>query len=406
MGGDMSEEYASLLEYTRGLESKVAELEGRAQHNIAPASEHQVTSVTAELSTNVALLSMNATAEPFFVGATAGFSLSRMVEGILSQSPIPPPALGSIASSNTQADNDVCVSINDHSRPDPQVERKLVDIFFSRVHPRYPFLDKFSFDEFYHSYQGSRDLRSVGPSKLFQLYMVLAISARIMQLHPEMGGNINPEFYYSNATRYADEALQVPGVERVQSLLLLALYILRTPSSISNLGGWHIIGFAVRYAVELGMHRNIKCGGPRAQDPYRIEIRRRVFWSAYVLDRAVSLTLGRPFALSENDIDVDVCDSLRWRHDTCWLNHNLCISCLLLWNKALSTERKFYSTSPLRHLRKQKPRIYPPSFTYVGLGGWRVESSRNFTVLAPQQPRRITLMMRQLTLTDRNSSSG
>ncbi|KAE8416450.1 fungal-specific transcription factor domain-containing protein [Aspergillus pseudocaelatus] len=306
MGGDMSEEYASLLEYTRGLESKVAELEGRAQHNIAPASEHQVTSVTAELSTNVALLSMNATAEPFFVGATAGFSLSKMVEGILSQSPIPPPALESITSSNTQADNDVCLSTNNHSRPDPQVERKLVDIFFSRVHPRYPFLDKFNFDEFYHSYQGSRDMRSVGPSKLFQLHMVLAISARIMQLHPEMGGNINPEFYYSNATRYADEALQVPGLERVQSLLLLALYILRTPGSISSLGGWHIIGFAVRYAVELGMHRNIKCGGPRAQDPYRIEIRRRVFWSAYVLDRAVSLTLGRPFALSENDIDVDL----------------------------------------------------------------------------------------------------
>ncbi|KAE8337970.1 hypothetical protein BDV24DRAFT_139040 [Aspergillus arachidicola] len=306
MGSDMGEEYASLLQYTRSLESKVAELEGRAQRNTAPASEHQVTSVTAELSTNVALLSMNATAEPFFVGATAGFSVSKMVEGILSQSPIPHPALESIASSNMQANNDVCPPTNEHTRPDPQVERKLVDIFFSRVHPRYPFLDRFSFEEFYQSYQVSKDTRRVSPSKPFHLHMVLAISARIMQLHPEMGGNINPEFYYSNATRYVDEALQVPGLERIQSLLLLALYILRTPGSISNLGGWHIIGFAVRYAVELGMHRNIKCGGPRAQDPYHIEIRRRVFWSAYVLDRAVSLTLGRPFALSENDIDVDL----------------------------------------------------------------------------------------------------
>ncbi|OGM45349.1 fungal specific transcription factor [Aspergillus bombycis] len=313
MGGDMSEEHASLLEYTRSLESKLAELESHVQRNTTPASEHQVTSVTAELSTDVALLSMNATAEPFFVGATAGFSLSRMVEGILSQSPIPPTGLGSIASANTQASNDVGLPMDSHSRPDPQVERKLVDIFFTRVHPRYPFLDKFSFDEFYHFYLGSRDIRGVNPSKLFQLHMVFAISARIMQLHPEMGGSINPEFYYSNATRYADEALQVPGLEKIQSLLLLALYILRTPGSISNLGGWHIIGFAVRYAVELGIHRNITCGGPRAQDPYRIEIRRRVFWSAYVLDRAVSLTLGRPFALSESDIDVDLPVALEQR---------------------------------------------------------------------------------------------
>ncbi|KAE8401021.1 fungal-specific transcription factor domain-containing protein [Aspergillus pseudonomiae] len=306
MGGDMSEEHASLLEYTRSLESKIAELESHVQRNTTPASDHQVTSVTTELSTDVALLSMNATAEPFFVGATAGFGLSRMVEGILSQSPIPHTALGSIASANAQANSDVDPPMDTHSRPDPQLERKLADIFFTRVHPRYPFLDKFSFDDFHQFYLGSPDIRGVNPSKLFQLHMVFAISARILQLHPEMGGSINPEFYYANAIRYADEALQVPGLEKIQSLLLLALYILRTPGSVSNLGGWHIIGFAVRYAVELGIHRNITCVGPRAQDPYRIEIRRRVFWSAYVLDRAVSLTLGRPFALSESDIDVDL----------------------------------------------------------------------------------------------------
>ncbi|KAE8382480.1 fungal-specific transcription factor domain-containing protein [Aspergillus bertholletiae] len=303
MGPDMMEEHASLLEYTRSLETRLAELEGR---HAAPASEHQGTSITAELSTNVALLSMNATAEPFFVGATAGFSLSKMVEGILSQSPIPPPAPESIAASTTPSDPGPDLPIHNLGRPDPQLERKLWDIFFTRVHPRYPFLDKFSFDEVYQYHQGSREIKTVSASKMFQLQMVFAMSARVLQLHPEMGGNVNPELYYANAARYVDEALQVPGIERIQSLLILALYILRTPSSISNLGGWHIIGFAVRYAVELGMHRNIKCGGPRAQDPYRMEIRRRVFWSAYVLDRAVSLTLGRPFALSENDIDVDL----------------------------------------------------------------------------------------------------
>ncbi|KAF7592544.1 hypothetical protein BBP40_012768 [Aspergillus hancockii] len=67
-----------------------------------------------------------------------------------------------------------------------------------------------------------------------------------------------------------------------------------------------MIGIAIRYAVELGMHRRFKSSGSRIQDPYRIEVQRRVFWSAYVLDRAISLTLGRPFALSESEVDVDL----------------------------------------------------------------------------------------------------
>ncbi|KAB8230370.1 Zn(II)2Cys6 transcription factor [Aspergillus alliaceus] len=310
VGGHISEDYVNLLEYTRGLESKLAELEHRAQGNTtAQVPDDQITStysVTAELSTNMALLSMNAAAEPFFVGATAGFSLSKVVEGILSQASIPDLVLASVSSSTAHVDDERGLPESNLNKYNPQLERKLVEIFFGRVHPRYPFLDERCFTEFYRWYQSSINASTSSQSKLFQLHMVFAIGARIMQLHPEMGGSISPEFYYSNATQYIDGALQVPGLERIQSLLLLALYVLRTPSSTSNLGSWHIIGIAVRYAVELGMHRNIRSRVPGAEDLYRVEMRRRVFWSAYVLDRAVSLTLGRPFALSESDIDVDL----------------------------------------------------------------------------------------------------
>jgi hypothetical protein len=37
------------------------------------------------------------------------------------------------------------------------------------------------------------------------------------------------------------------------------------------------------------------------------EIRKRVFWTCYCLDRQVSIILGRPFAISDRDIDVQVC---------------------------------------------------------------------------------------------------
>lgn len=36
------------------------------------------------------------------------------------------------------------------------------------------------------------------------------------------------------------------------------------------------------------------------------QMRRRVFWCSYNLDRAVAITLGRPVGINDSDIDVEV----------------------------------------------------------------------------------------------------
>lgn len=38
----------------------------------------------------------------------------------------------------------------------------------------------------------------------------------------------------------------------------------------------------------------------------KTQMRRRVFWCCYNLDRAISVTLGRPQGITDNDIDVEV----------------------------------------------------------------------------------------------------
>ncbi|THC96893.1 hypothetical protein EYZ11_003610 [Aspergillus tanneri] len=318
-----SHEQARLLQYAKDLEKKVAELEARVrgspvnqmssrESNESPQGNEIATepySLTTELSTDVALLSMNATAEPFYIGATSGFSLSKMVEGILSQGSLTSSAIergAPLLIQGNRGDPQSCEA--DSLEEDPQLELKLAEIFFSRIHPRYPFLDKasfYSFLEWYQSPPSRVDTRSEYDNlRLFQLHMVFAISARLLQLHPEMDRKVSPDIHYSNATRFLDGALRISGYQRVQCLLLLVLYVLRTPGSISNLGSWHIVGIAMRYAVESGMHRNIRSHNSQIRNPYMVELKRRVFWSTYILDRAVSLTLGRPFALSESDIDV------------------------------------------------------------------------------------------------------
>jgi hypothetical protein len=64
-------------------------------------------------------------------------------------------------------------------------------------------------------------------------------------------------------------------------------------------------GLALRQSLELGLHRKIRWSKMNSTD-LRVELRKRVFWCSYNLDRAVALTLGRPVGIADQDIDVGV----------------------------------------------------------------------------------------------------
>lgn len=63
----------------------------------------------------------------------------------------------------------------------------------------------------------------------------------------------------------------------------------------------------MRICIELGFHRKSRATTRIGIDA---ELRKRVFWSCYGLDRQISILLGRPFALSDRDIDCPVCGPL------------------------------------------------------------------------------------------------
>lgn len=61
------------------------------------------------------------------------------------------------------------------------------------------------------------------------------------------------------------------------------------------------IGAAVRLALGLGLHRTLVDSHLTLSE---VEERRNVFWVLYILDRGVSLRLGRPPTICEEDIEV------------------------------------------------------------------------------------------------------
>ncbi len=76
----------------------------------------------------------------------------------------------------------------------------------------------------------------------------------------------------------------------------------------------YISGVALRFAVDLGLHQEISEASKSEQDEnkedesrrkkqkYKRELKRRLWWCTYSLDRLVSISLARPFGISDNDI--------------------------------------------------------------------------------------------------------
>lgn len=90
------------------------------------------------------------------------------------------------------------------------------------------------------------------------------------------------------------------SIENIEAMVLLVVYHLRTASSH---GMWYMIGLAMRTAIDLGLHRK---ANEMNMDSFSAQMRRRLFWTVYYLERVVSMSLGRPFSISDRHIDLDL----------------------------------------------------------------------------------------------------
>lgn len=102
-----------------------------------------------------------------------------------------------------------------------------------------------------------------------------------------------------------DVILEQHSLATLQFLVLLGVHGQRSPY---GAGAWSQIRYALSVCIEMGLHRK-RTKITSTREARDVEIRRRIFWSCYCLDRATSIVLGRAFAISDRDINVEVCCS-------------------------------------------------------------------------------------------------
>ncbi|KAG7071091.1 hypothetical protein JMJ76_0002329 [Colletotrichum scovillei] len=130
---------------------------------------------------------------------------------------------------------------------------------------------------------------------LFRAFMILAIGSVL----PFLNGthDQHPEGYYLAALQRMDSDFLTRGLASIQNLLLICRFGIyhRIGTSI-----WDVIRLCGRLCIEQGLHHN----DHDSMNFMQVQMKRRVFWQVYMIDRYSSTVLGKPFSIDDRDIEV------------------------------------------------------------------------------------------------------
>jgi hypothetical protein len=184
--------------------------------------------------------------------------------------------------------------------PPRPVAAFLVNVFFRHATSFYYCVDKNWVKETLDDLQAnSTRLRSKHVPAACVVLMVLAVSTQYVHLETSKsnskrgrrapGGHETPanweldvgSTFYRQVAKSLSELIHAGSLLSVQAFLLLGIYSL--PLDASGLG-YIYLNLAIKVAIQNGMHRKISRG---AFDARSKEIRRRIWWTAYCMERFV-----------------------------------------------------------------------------------------------------------------------
>ena len=178
-------------------------------------------------------------------------------------------------------------SATNMQHPSTLSELSLLDGYFKHVHPFIPLIDEHSFRDTYTT------------SKRHDSRWSLLLNAVLATGSIASGTSDDTVHcvYYGRAKQYLNiDNLGLVHVETVQALAILGgfyLHYTQQPTLANAL-----MGACLRMAVSLGLHRDytesLRPTNTVKAASYSMDMRRRVWWSVFMLDTWASSTLGRP----------------------------------------------------------------------------------------------------------------
>ncbi|KAI5239928.1 cytochrome P450 [Aureobasidium subglaciale] len=187
----------------------------------------------------------------------------------------------------------------------PEVLR-LAKFYFDHSHTLYPIVHQQEvMSDIYSILEDPEYYIMLSPASMFRIWMVLAVGSTTHS-SITLAEEYVSRMYYEKAMTYFDASMDHGDIVALEALMLQVSF-----SFFNQLGPntWFLVGTAARLALGMGLHCDSTFQGLSEAQTVR---RKRLFFSIYMMDRLVSITLGRPFAIHEDDVDISC---INYRHN-------------------------------------------------------------------------------------------
>ncbi|KAF2149225.1 hypothetical protein K461DRAFT_230991 [Myriangium duriaei CBS 260.36] len=195
--------------------------------------------------------------------------------------------------------------------PEP-VARFLIKVFFMHACDSYFFVERKLLEETLRTaYRAPSRFGSEDAGKIAIILLVFAIGSQYAQLESSKDTGKNSTsisdldqqlglIFYQEAVQLLPDIIHLGSLESVQYTSLLAVYML--PIDAAGLA-WIYSNLSIKLAIQNGMHRKAPKG--LANTPWA-EVRNRVWWTIYCIEKRISVFHGRPTSIATADIDVEM----------------------------------------------------------------------------------------------------
>ncbi|CAN9202548.1 unnamed protein product [Alternaria alternata] len=229
-----------------------------------------------DLVSDFGLLAVNATARDFY-GFTTEMSYARLIRSASAKEPLPTGLIKAL--------------------PPKYAATPLIQHYLNNIFTLWPVFEEATLYSSVEAVYSQGD--NAKPWDRWSVRMVLAIACLSQS---ESRGDT----HYSDAVGHMNAALENaedvlhPGyVSSIQALILWTIYATMDPHHFDS---WTLVGAASRAMVDLGIHQDPS--KTVAMSRPKLEIRRRVYWCVYSLDRSTSLVQTRAFSFSDEAANV------------------------------------------------------------------------------------------------------
>ncbi|GJJ76183.1 hypothetical protein EMPS_08542 [Entomortierella parvispora] len=180
--------------------------------------------------------------------------------------------------------------------PSMDVMDHLLKVHFRSVHPVLPMLHFKTLSDQIH--------RNESPP-YHLIFAVLGLSSRFSDnpvfRTPQPGADMPPSaIFYERAKHFVKEEYDNSQLATVQALLLIAI---QQMGFCESQRAWLCVGVAIRMAQDLGLNKEIS-GQEQARNRLQSEMKKRTWWSIYVIERLLCAGLNRPLAITQKDCET------------------------------------------------------------------------------------------------------